>query len=192
MVPYTAQRERAEKELFDFARRELGPADLFSVSFFAGNGVLAQPPKPLSTLHQPPTMPSTVEQTSTLLAPGVDALVASRESTVCAARALVVITDGEIFDEAAAAQAALDSGRYTRVYAVIPSGAGWGRPSELTGDAFDSITVEHFHDGGVSGRAASIFDDAKPLDIILGAILADLTGQTLAQAEVEATPTPSH
>jgi hypothetical protein len=192
MVPYTAQRERAEQQLFAFARRELAPTDLFSVSFFAGNGVLAQPPTALSGLRVPPVMPATVDPAGTLLAPGVTALVAARASTICASRALIVITDGEIFDEPDVIDAALKSGKYTRVYAVIPADSGWGRPSQLNGGALDAIEVQHFHDGGISGRAASIIDDAKPLDIIFGTVLADLTGQTLAQAAVTPAPTPSH
>ena len=146
----------------------------------------------MSALQVPPAVPAAVEQTGTLLAPGIDALVGSRGATVCASRALIAITDGEVFDEPAVLDSALRSGRYTRLYAVIPSDSGWGRPSGLTGGILDSITVEHFHDGGISGRAASILDDAKPLDVIFGTILADLTGQTLTQTEVTPAPSLSH
>jgi hypothetical protein len=183
MTAYTAQRERAEGELFTFARRELEKHDMLSETFFAGSAVLALPPTSLASLGGPPPVTGDFED-GTLLAPAVAALMAARPTnpTACAARALVVITDGEIYDDQQTLNAVLTKANYTRMYAVVPAGiTGVGR-GQLRGGLLDSVTVYGFHDGGTSGRAASVFGDAKPLDVVFGEILGGLTGQHLNKA----------
>jgi hypothetical protein len=186
MDSFRAEREQAERALFDFARRELTKDDLFSAAFFAGSGKIALPPSSLATITAAPGVPDGIDHAGTNLAPAVDALVGARPAgppgRTCAVRALVVITDGLIMDSRAAG-ASLSKGMYTRVFAVIPSATGWSRPSELTGPVLDSVTVYHFRDSGVAGRAASIFAGALPLDVVLGTIIGSLTGQELAQAQ---------
>lgn len=180
MTTFTPQRERAEAELFTFARRELQPYDLISTVHFAGSAEIALTPTSMDTLTAtPPAIGGLADGTA--LTPAVDALVASRTaaSDACAFRALVVITDGIISDSDATA-AALARGGYARVYAVIPAGAGWGRPEPLDG-ALAGITVHRFHDSDTGGRIASFFVDAKPLDVVLGDIVGSLTGQHLEQ-----------
>jgi hypothetical protein len=188
MVAYTAQREYAERELFAFARRELWPDDMFSAAFFSSTAAVALAPSPVTQLASAPVVPADLVGGGTLLTPAVEGLVAARPADApCAARALVVITDGLLGDDPAVLSAALDSGHYTRVYAVIPADSGWGRPAPLTGPGLERIVVHRFHDGGWSGRMASVLADAKPLDVVFGHIFADLTGQQLVKAEPTST-----
>jgi hypothetical protein len=121
----------------------------------------------------------------TLLAPAVAALVAARAADPgeCAARALVMITDGVIGDDPAVLDAVLTKANYTRMYAVIPSGPTGADRAGLRGGLLDSVIVHGFHDGGASGRAASILGDAKPLDVVFGEILGGLTGQRLSRID---------
>jgi hypothetical protein len=181
MTAFTAQRQQAEQALFDFARRELGRDDLFAEAFFAGSGEVALRPSALDRLTAAPGIPAGIDPNGTALAPAVEALVAARGRTAnrCAARALVLITDGLISDTDATA-AALRAGSYTRVYAVIPAETGWSRPSPL-GGPLESIAVHHFTSGGAKGRMASVLADAKPLDVVLGQVVGSLTGQHLEQ-----------
>jgi hypothetical protein len=180
MTSFTPQRERAEQELFAFARRELRPDDQISVAFFAGSAALALPPSALDALTTPPPVAGGLAD-GTLLTPAVDVLRAGRTaaSDACVERALVVITDGAIFDGDEAA-AAIANGSYARVYAVIPAATGWLRPGELDGP-LRYVTVEHFTDAGLAGRPASMLVDAKPLDVVLGDVIGSLTGQQLQQ-----------
>jgi hypothetical protein len=186
MDSFRAEREQAEGALFDFARRELTKDDLFSAAYFAGSAKIALPPSSLTTVTAAPGVPDGIDYVSTNLAPAVDALVDARSAgppgRTCAARALVVITDGLIADSSTVGTS-LSKGRYTRVFAVIPSATGWSRPSELTGPVLDSVAVYHFRDSGLTGRAASIFAGAMPLDVVFGTIIGSLTGQELAQAQ---------
>lgn len=181
MTAFTAQRERAERALFDFARRELGRDDLFAAAFFAGSGKVAIRPSSLDTLTTAPGIPQGIDPEGTQLAPAVRALVAARGAAAgrCAARALVLITDGLLGDPEAAGEA-LRAGAYTRVFAVIPAETGWSRPDPLTGP-LDAVSIHHFTDSGAKARVASILADAKPLDIVLGQIAGSLTGQHLKQ-----------
>jgi hypothetical protein len=183
MTAFTAQRERAERALFDFARRELSKEDLFAEAFFAGSAKLALPPSSSDRLAVTPSVPDGIDYTGTNLAPAVDALAAARSRLQgrCAARALVIITDGLIFDPDAAA-AALRNAVYTRVFAVIPAATGWRRPGPLRGGPLDAVSVYHFGESGLSGRAASVFAGSKPLDVVFGDIVGSLTGQKLVKA----------
>jgi hypothetical protein len=185
MNAYVAQRERAERELFAFGRRVLDDGDLLSVAFFAESAALALPPSPIKNLAAPPGVPVGLGS-GTSLAPAIDALVAGRSAAVCATRALVVITDGVLGDDPAILRSALGSGRYARMFAVVPAASGWGRPGPLNGEVLDSIVVYHFHEGGWGGRAASVIGDAKPLDVVFGEIIGSLTGQRLVRAEPSA------
>jgi hypothetical protein len=184
MTEYIPQRERAERELFAFARRALAPDDRVSEVYFAGSAALTLPPTPLASLTGPPP-PAGGLADSTLLTPAIATLVAARTlgPDDCAARALVMITDGLIGDEQQVIQEVLARARYTRMYAVVPAGVAGGDRGYLRGGLLDSVTVYAFHSGGFSGRAASILGDAKPLDVIFGEILGDLTGQRLARTE---------
>lgn len=181
MTAFTAQRERAERELLDFAPREL-PSDRLSTAFFAGSARVALRPSDLRTLTSAPTIPLGIDQDGTRLAPAVRALQDARPAgpDTCAARALVVITDGQISDPAETA-AALADGSYTRVYAIVPAGTGWGRPGPLQGE-LDSVAVHRFTDSGPGGRVASVMVDARPLDVVLGDVVGSLTGQQLRQS----------
>lgn len=183
MDAFRAQRESAEAALFTFARRFLRRDDLFSTAFFAGAAQVAQPPAALSALTTAPVAPTGLDPSTTVLGPAVDALVAARDARPCAARALIVITDGILRDDRSTLSTALRSGGYARIFAVIPAATGWGRPAELSGGALDSITVHHFADSGLSGRLSSILADAKPLDVVLGEIIGTLTGQQLTQVD---------
>lgn len=188
MQEFIPQREHAEREMFAFAVRELtDDGDMFSAAFFAGSGVTAQAPAPLRTLTIAPTVPAGIDYHGTLLAPAVDALVASRAGAPgadgCSSRALVVITDGVIGDDEATLAASLRKGNYARIFAVVPVETGWGRPDQLQGGIRDSVSVMHFTSPGVSGRLASIFVDAKPIEIVFGEILGSLTGQRLEPIE---------
>jgi hypothetical protein len=177
MNNYRAEREAAEAQLFDFARRELAPGDLFSSAFFAGQSALALPPTPMSALTTPPAVPSGLGS-GTLLTPAVQLLTAARGAgDGCAARGLVIITDGGLADDSASVDRALSDGGYTRVFAVIPGGAWW-HPDALP----SSVTVYHFHDGGAWGRDTAFITGAKPLDVVFGDILGSLTGQTLVRS----------
>jgi hypothetical protein len=184
MVQYTAQREQAERELFAFAKRELLPTDQISEAFFAGTARLALPPTDLQSLTAPRALSGQFGD-GTLLTPAVAGLVAARASAPapCAARALVMITDGEIYDPPPVIQAALAAADYARLYAVAPAPATYPGRGSLTGGLLDSVTVYGFHDGGTAGRIASVLGDARPLDVIFGDILADLTGQRLAKTD---------
>jgi hypothetical protein len=188
MLAYTAQRERAERELFAFARRELAPDDSLSAAFFSSTAVVALAPSPLAQLSSAPVVPPELIGGGTLLVPAVEGLVAARPADAqCAVRALVVITDGLLGDSPAALSAALTAANYHRVYAVIPADSGWQLPA-LGGSGLDErIIVKHFHDGGWGGRVASVVKDAKPLDVALGHIFAELTGQQLVKAEPTST-----
>ncbi|TDP92922.1 vWA domain-containing protein [Labedaea rhizosphaerae] len=185
MEQFRDQREQAELALFTFARRVLTDADRLSTAFFAGSGELALRPTALRSLTRPPRMPTITQPDGTNLGPAVDKLVAARtrngKASTCAARALVVITDGLLGDEQAAISKSLRAGNYTRIFAVIPAETGWGRPSELTGGALDSVSVYHFTGSGLGARLASVFADGKPLDVVLGEIVGSLTGQHLDQ-----------
>jgi hypothetical protein len=181
LARFQAQRQAAEDALFRFARRNLEPRDLFSEAFFAKTSTLALAPAALAGLSAPPRE-SSLNPDGTYLAPAVRELEAARKSTACAARALVVITDGLLADNPARLAAALRDGSYTRIFAVIPSATGWGRPAPLTGGILDSITVYHFASPGLAGRFASAFGGAKPLDVVLGDITGALTGQSLTRA----------
>lgn len=182
---YAAQRDKAEDEMFAFARRSLHKNDLFSEAFFAAQGKLALAPTPLSKLSVPPAEPAGISPDSTHLTPAVKALIAARSARPggdrCASRALVVITDGLIYDPGPLA-AALRQGDYTRIFAVIPSATGWGRPSELTGGIRNAIIVYHFTSPGFAGRAAAFLVGARPLDVVFGDIISSLTGQKLSRA----------
>jgi hypothetical protein len=187
MVQYTAQREQAERELFAFAKRVLEPTDRLTTAFFAGSAQVTLPPTSMRSLTAPAPYPGQLAD-NTFLTPAVVELVKSRFSNPepCASRALVMITDGEISDETTAIDTALRAADYTRIYAVAPAGAtGTGRGT-LNGGLLDSVTVYGFHDGGTSGRVASVFGDARPLDVIFGDILADLTGQHLTKTDTNA------
>jgi hypothetical protein len=185
MTEFRSQREQAEKDLFSFAKRTLTATDLYSEAFFAKSGVVALRPSPLTAIAGPPGEPNGIDMSDTQLTPAVNALVAARPSTrggsQCAARALVVITDGVIGDDQATLAAALFKGGYTRVFAVIPIETGWGRPGQLRGGVLDSISVQHFAAPGITGRAASIVADARPLDVVFGEIIGSLTGQSLSR-----------
>jgi hypothetical protein len=183
MTQYTAQREQAERELFAFAKRELQPTDRLTTAFFAGSAQVTLPPTSLQSLTAAAPRPGPL-QDNTLLVPAVAGLVASRLASPepCAARALVMITDGEIFDLSADLDQVLTLAGYTRMYAVAPSGSGRGY---LTGGLLDSVTVYNFHGGGTAGRFDSVVHDARPLDVIFGDILADLTGQHLTKSETD-------
>ncbi len=190
MTQYTGEREHAERELFAFARRELGKDDLFSEAFFAGSARLAVPPTPMVKLNAAPSESGQLDG-GTSLTPAVATLVAARTHTACAARALVMITDGLIYDDdlRLPVRDTLSAAAYTRMFAVVPSGATGAGRGNLNGGLLDSVTVYGFEDGGLSGRARSIIGNARPLDVIFGDILGSLTGQRLGRAP--ATPGPS-
>jgi hypothetical protein len=162
----------------------LKPDDLLSEAFFAGTAVAVRPPTGLAMIGQPSPVPGGLTD-GTLLAPAVDALVAARAGRpdTCAARALVMITDGEIFDDVQPLSDTLAKANYTRMYAVVPAGTTGVDRGSLTGGLLDSVTVFGFQDGGLAGRAASILGDAKPLDVVFGEILGGLTGQRLVKAQ---------
>jgi hypothetical protein len=187
MTAFRAQRELAEKELFAFAAKALTTNDLYAEAFFAGSGVVALRPTSLAAIAAPPGVPNGINYNGTELAPAVDALVAARSPArggqQCAARALVIITDGIIGDEQAKLAASLFKGGYTRVFAVIPVETGWGRPEQLRGGVLDSISVQHLSEPGLTGRVASILADAKPLDVVFGEIIGSLTGQSLSRVD---------
>ena len=183
---YAAQRDQAEDQMFNFARRELRRDDLFSEAFFAATGKLALPPTPMAELSAPPAEPSGIDQNATYLSPAVRALIAARSSdsaaSRCASRALVVITDG-LIDDPGPLATALSRGNYTRVFAVIPAATGLGRPSELSGGTRNAITVYHFTtNSGLTARAAGLVDGAQPLDVVFGDIISSLTGQHLTHS----------
>jgi hypothetical protein len=186
MTQYATERQRAERELFAFAKRVLQPTDRFSQAFFAGSAMVALPPTSLQSLATPASGSGALDD-GTLLAPAVVSLVAARgaDSGSCAARALVLISDGEIFDEQDVIGAVLQMANYTRIYAVAPAGAVGAGRGNLHGGLLDSITVYGFHEGGAVGRVASVLGDARPLDVIFGDILADLTGQHLTKIETD-------
>ena len=183
MVQYTAQRERAERELFTFAKRELKPTDRLTTVFFAGTAQVTLPPTSLQSLTAPAPRPGPLKD-GTLLTPAVAGLVMSRLASPepCASRALVMITDGEIYDPAADLDKVLNAAAYTRIYAIAPSGKDRGF---LYGGQLDSVTVYNFHGGGTAGRFDSLVHDARPLDVIFGDILADLTGQQLTKSDID-------
>lgn len=191
MTKYVPQRERAERALFTFARRELGPQDLLSETFFAGSAKLAIPPTPMHQLTSPPPADGSDLDDGTLLAPAVGSLVAARSlrPVSCAVRALVMITDGEIFDDPQTIDDALGKANYARLFAVVPAGITGVRRANLNGGLLDSVTVYGFNeDGGLSGRAASIIGNVKPLDVIFGEILGSLTGQQLVKTDKSLPP----
>jgi hypothetical protein len=183
MLAYTAQREQAERELFAFAKRELEPTDSLTTAFFSGSAQVTLPPTSLQALTAPAPPPGPLAD-DTLLVPAVAELVKSRLVTPqpCASRALVMITDGVVSDVPAELEAVLNAASYTRIYAVSPIN---GRGS-LSGGLLDAITVYEFHGGGAAGRLASVLDDARPLDVVFGDILADLTGQHLTKSDSDA------
>ena len=186
LVRYASQRDEAENEMFSFARRQLPRNDLFSEAFFAATGKLALAPAPLSTLSAPPAQPPGIDINATNLTPAVEDLIVARSASPadeqCAARALIVITDGLIEDPGPLAST-LRQGHYTRVFAVIPAATGRGRPSQLSGGALNGITVYHFTtSSGVVARIADLFDGARPLDVVFGTIISSLTGQHLVRA----------
>src|SRR5205814_221698 len=114
--------------LFTFARRALGPQDLLSEAFFAGSAKLAIAPTPLRRLTAPPHGDGTDLADGTLLAPAVDALVSARagQPDPCAVRALVMITDGEIYDDQPTINDTLARAKYGRMFAVVPAGTTGG------------------------------------------------------------------
>lgn len=181
MTAFTPERERAEAELFTFARRELEPTDLISTAHFAGSAQVTLAPSAMDTLTAAPAVPGSLDD-GTALAPAIDALVDARaaSSGLCVFRALVVITDGLIADPSEAA-AALARGGYARAYAVIPADAGWSRPQPLQGP-LAGVAVHRFHGPDAGGRVASFLVDAKPLDVVFGEIVGSLTGQRLEQS----------
>jgi hypothetical protein len=186
LAAYASQRDEAETEMFRFARRQLPRNDLFAEAFFAATGKLALAPAPLSSLSVPPAQPRGISPDATYLTPAVDDLIAARSASPvegqCAARALIVITDGLIEDPGPLA-AALRQGHYTRVFAVIPAATGLGRPGPLSGGALTGITVYHFTTStGLTARIAGLLDGARPLDVVFGTIISSLTGQHLVRA----------
>jgi hypothetical protein len=183
MLKYTAQREQAERELFDFAKRELQPTDSLATAFFAGSAQVTLPPTGLQSLSIPAPSPGPLKD-DTFLVPAVVELMKSRliNPQPCASRALVMITDGVVRDIPAKLETVLNAASYTRIYAVSPTR---GRGA-FSGGLLDSVTVYEFHGGGTSGRIASVLNDARPLDVIFGDILADLTGQRLTKSDPDA------
>ncbi|MEU7934835.1 vWA domain-containing protein [Micromonospora echinofusca] len=179
MEQYTALRERAVAQLFEFAKRELRPEDQLAEAVFSGAAGLTLPPTRLHTLsplRRPPPTPAN----GTMMAPAVRVLTAADRGATgdCAARALVVITDGELHDEPDELRTALRDAAYTRVYAVVPGWIG-SRPAIFHGDVLGGTTVRRFH-------------DAERLGVIFGEVFAELTGERLAQRPVDRTTALAH
>ncbi len=183
MVQYTAQRNRAERALAEFSRRELKADDVFAETAFAKSARTVVHPVAIGKLTDPPGVPAGLDPDDTRLAPAVRDLIKNRTQSPCAARSLVIITDGQISDPSEVVTA-LRSGYYTRVCAVIPWASGWesrwGSPNPLESQV-PGVAVYRFTDGGATGHLASMLVDAKPLDIVYGDIVASLTGQQLKQ-----------
>ncbi|MFG3557843.1 VWA domain-containing protein [Micromonospora sp. NPDC047557] len=171
MERYTALREQAVEQLFLFAHRELRPTDQLAEAVFSGTAGVTLPPTSLHTMPARQRAPEPGD--GTLLAPAVRALTDAdeRADRECAARALVAISDGEVFDDPADLRAALVDAAYTRVYLVVPGSVG-GRPEVFKGDVLGGALVRRF-------------SDAERLGVIFGEIAAELTGERLEQRQVE-------
>jgi hypothetical protein len=163
MEPYAAQRDEAVGQLLSFANRELRGDDLLAEAVFAGSSEVTLPPTSLHAVGVA-RRPVTALKPGSMLAPAVDALSATSHEP-CAAKALVAVTDGQIFDDPAALGAALAAAGYSRVYLMVP-GPDWTQ----TGDAISvlppNVTVRYF-------------DGPDDLGVAFGEVAAALTGERL-------------
>ncbi|WP_432899931.1 vWA domain-containing protein [Micromonospora matsumotoense] len=171
MTQYTALREQAVDQLFQFAQRELEASDQLAEAVFSGTTGVTMPPTSLHAL--PARRPAPAPGDGTLMAPAIRALTAAdrQADRTCAARALVAITDGEVHDDPAELRNALVDGAYTRMYLVVPGLAG-GRPGAFTGDVLDGVVVRRF-------------TDARRLGVIFGQVFAELLGVELRHRKIE-------
>jgi hypothetical protein len=165
MEAYAAQRDRAVGQLLEFARRELRDDDLLAEAVFAGSGAVTLPPTSVHTVGSERRPVPSLEP-GTLLAPAVDALARERNPR-CAAKALVAVTDGQIFDDPADLGPKLTAAGYSRVVFMIPGVPGWE-----SGDAISvlpaNVTVRYFVGP----------DD---LGVAFGEVAAALTGERLTK-----------
>ena len=164
MKPYATQRDEAVAQLLSFATRELRGDDLLAEAVFAGSSEVTLPP---TSLHTAGTArrPVTVLGDSSLLAPAVDALAATPHGS-CAAKALVAVTDGQIFDDPAVLEAKLTAARYSRVYLMIP-GLDWTQTGDAISELPPNVTVRYFR-------------GPDELGVAFGEVAAALTGERLS------------
>ncbi|GHJ06175.1 hypothetical protein TPA0907_05420 [Micromonospora humidisoli] len=171
MTQYTALREQAVGQLFEFAQRELEATDQLAEAVFSGTAGVTMPPTSLHAL--PARRPAPAPGDGTLMAPAIRALTAAdrQADRTCAARALVAVTDGEVHDDVAELRDALVDGAYTRMYLVVPGLTG-GRPDVFTGDVLDGVVVRRF-------------TNARRLGVIFGEVFAELLGVELRHRQIE-------
>ncbi|GAA0895842.1 VWA domain-containing protein [Virgisporangium aurantiacum] len=164
MKRYAAQRDEAVAQLLSFATRELRGDDLLAEAVFAGTSEVTLPPTSLHTVGAARRPAAAIEDGS-LLSPAVDALSATPHGS-CAAKALVAVTDGQIFDDPAELGAKLKGARYSRVYLMIP-GVHWTQSGDAISELPPNVTVRYFR-------------GPDELGVAFGEVAAALTGERLS------------
>lgn len=164
MNKHQSQRQEALDALNRFATRELEPTDVYMEVAFATTSAVTVPPTPFRDLGPARLNDGGIDTSGTALLPAI--VVAqrgrSRVGADCAARATVLVSDGEVHDELAALAPALRSGRFTRVFLVTPG--YWGRPGPFSRSDLAGVEVKHFW-------------SSKRLGVVYADVVAEMTGQ---------------
>lgn len=167
MDRYAAERDAAVDQMLRFANRELRPDDMFAEAVFAGSGQVTLPPTSLHAVgHE--RRPVAGLDPGTRLAPAIDALSAGATGSTrpCASKALVVVTDGLLFDEPGVLEQRLGTAGYSRAYLMVP-GVPWQQGGEPISTTLPrSITVRYF-------------TGPDELGVAFGEVAAALTGERL-------------
>lgn len=163
MEPYAGQRAAAVTQLLAFAERELRGDDLLAEAVFAGTSEVTLPPTSLHAVGVA-RRPAGALEPGSKLTPAVDAL--SAQDRTCAAKALVAVTDGQLFDDPATLGAKLTAAGYSRVYLMVP-GPDWTQTGDPVSVLPPNVTVRYF-------------DGPDDLGVAFGEVAAALTGERLS------------
>ena len=166
MDSHQPERQEALDALNRFARRELEPTDVYLEVAFGTTAAVMVPPTRFSELGPAQLDDGGIDRSGTLLLPAVAEAADGRADlgTDCAARALVIVSDGIVFDDTPALAGALRDARYTRVFLVTPG--YFGRPGAFAGPELAGVVVKHFW-------------DSERLGVVYADVIASVTGQSV-------------
>ncbi|WP_344474304.1 vWA domain-containing protein [Nonomuraea monospora] len=166
MEQYSGLRTAALRSLGEFARREMADGDLLSSVAFAGRAAVLVPPVEVRRLGQVTDHPQGSVGEGTLLEPAIRLLVKlrGRRPVKPWGCSLMVISDGEFFDDAYRLDPIMQRTGYQDVHLVVPESA-------------DRLTTRshRWHRRATLWR----FRDADQLGLIYGTVFATMTGQRL-------------
>jgi hypothetical protein len=164
MNSHQSERQQALDSLNRFAHRELEPSDVYMEVAFATTSQVTVRPTAFRDLGPSQLTSGSIDRSGTVLAPAVGTAQRGRGrlGADCAARALVIVSDGIVSDEPAALAATLRAGRYTRVFLVTPGYRG--RPGAFASPELGGIEVKHFW-------------SAKRLGVVYADVIAEVSGQ---------------